>query len=408
MYNEIRSEDMKKVLIERLDHQFRGIGYLENKVVFVPKVIPFEECEILITKEKKKYQEGRLKKVLTKSEDRIEAKCPYYNFCGGCSLEHISYSKSVQWKSKMLTELFLKHNLWKEEISVVLSGHPWSYRNKITLKVQNGKLGFYSLESHDFVPIQECLITMNCINRLVSDFSLFSFVDGELMIRCNENEELLIDIITSDEVQIDEKLYERHKIAGVLVNHKCIYGKNYFFERKSGVLYQVSYDSFFQINPYMSSKMFFYIRQLLEKCKNVLDLYCGVGTIGFQILKPDIYLVGIEVVPNAILNALKNAKLNHFSNCQFHLGKVEDILFKINSSFDVIIVDPPRSGLDKKTIQTLLKIKSPQILYVSCNPQTLIRDLNLLKNDYQISSVLGFDMFPYTNHVECVCVMSRR
>lgn len=151
--------------------------------------------------------------------------------------------------------------------------------------------------------------------------------------------------------------------------------------------------------------MFSNVLSCVENHSKVLDLYCGVGTLGLQIAKKVSHVTGIEVIQNAILNAISNAKLNHFSNCSFHLGKVEDIISKIEHSFSFVIVDPPRSGLDKKTREVLFKMKPEKILYISCNPNTLVRDLKEMSREYVISNVRGFDMFPYTRHVECVCVL---
>lgn len=393
--------------IEKVDHQFRGIGYLDGKVVFVPRTIPNEICEVEVLKEKKNYMESKLKTVKNSSDKRRIPKCPYYEACGGCDLQHISYEESVVWKENMLQELFRKNNLWDDKIEVVPSKEEYGYRNKVTLKVQKGKIGFYSSLTHKLVEIQKCLITNDAINQVIQDFPMYSFSDGELMIRTNENKEILMDIITKDKVKIEGEFASRHKLVGVMINHRCVYGESYFFERKNGVLYQVSFDSFFQVNPYISTELFLYVKKCFEGSVHLLDLYCGVGTLGFQAYKPGVLLTGIEVVQNAILNAIKNAKLNKIP-ANFHLGQVEDIISKINYLADAIIVDPPRLGLDAKTRNVILEMKPKTILYVSCNPQTLIRDLKSFQKDYNLNKIQGFDMFPFTKHVECACVLNRR
>ena len=167
-------------------------------------------------------------------------------------------------------------------------------------------------------------------------------------------------------------------------------------------------DSFFQVNPFVSKELFLMVQNECNSARNLLDLYCGVGTIGLQVNIKDVQVTGIEVVQAAILNAIKNATLNHRTNISYHLGKVQDIIAKIPENFDTILVDPPRSGMDELTIATILKIQAEKIIYISCNPNTLIRDLKKLLSDYAITSIQGFDMFPQTKHVECVCVMTRR
>lgn len=399
---------MSKVEIKKLDSQLRGIGYINDKIIFVPKTIPGEVCEVEIRKEKKNYQEGHLLEVLNPSEKRVMPKCPYYSLCGGCDLEHISYEESVVWKKNMLEELFSRNHLWTQDIFIEKTDESWNYRNKISLKVQNKKFGYYVVETHSFVEIMECQIAKKAINEVLKDFSYYAFSNGEIIIRVNENDEILLDIVTEEDISILEDFVNRHKIAGILINHKCVYGKPYFFERKNGVLYQVSMNSFFQVNPYMSERMFLYVRKCLKNACNVLDLYCGVGTLGLQLDKSKVNLTGIEVVSSAILNAISNARLNQFTNSSFHLGKVEKIIDKIDASYDVIIVDPPRAGLGFFTKETILKTSTKQIIYISCNPFTLIRDLKELEHEFQLESVQGFDMFPYTKHVECVCVLNRR
>lgn len=398
---------MAQVEIKKLDSQQRGIGYIHDKIIFVPKTIPGEVCEVEIVKEKRNFQEGKLQKVLKASEKRILAKCPYYHQCGGCDLEHISYEESVKWKRKALEELFLRNELWREDISVISTEQPWNYRNKVSLKVKDGKFGYYNIESHTFVAILECQIARKAINDVLKDFASFAFSHGELVIRCNENDEILMDIVTDDKVLIQEDFVDRHKVVGIFVNHQCVYGKPYFFERKNGVLYQVAMNSFFQVNPFMSNVLFQYVGKALKNEKKVLDLYCGVGTLGLQLDK-NVKLTGIEIVQSAVLNALTNARLNSFLNTSFHFGKVEQLIDKMKFDFDAVIVDPPRAGLDDVTRKTLLTISPKKILYVSCNPITLVRDLKAFVGDYQILSVQGFDMFPFTKHVECVCVLYRR
>ena len=399
---------MAQVEIEKLDSHGRGIGYINDKIIFVPKSIPSEVCEVDIIKSGRTFQEGKLTKILKSSEKRKTPKCPYYDTCGGCDLEHISYEEGILWKQNSLEELFLHAKLWHQKIEIESCENPWNYRNKISLKVQDGKIGFYSSLTHHLVEIGECVISRKSLNKMLQDFSLYSIKNGDIIIRSNENDEILMDIITDEEVKIDQELFTRHKIVGILVNHKCAYGSSFFYERKNGVLYQVSMDSFFQVNPEMSSKLFLYVREILQDSKQVLDLYCGVGTLGLQITKKDTSLTGIEIVPSAILNAIQNAKLNHYENTSFHVGKVEHIMSKIPNQFDTVIVDPPRSGMDQKTKETLLNYHPQKILYVSCNPMTLIRDLKELQEIYEIASIRGFDMFPYTKHVECVVVLCLR
>ena len=397
-----------QVKIEKLETHGKGIGYVSNKIIFVPHTLPGEKVEVDMVKDKKNYQVGKCVNVLEASPKRVTPKCPYYGMCGGCDYQHVDYSESVRLKSFLLTELFSHEGLWDETIFVQSSSEPWNYRNKLSMKVQGGRVGFYFSETHQFIEILNCAIANEAINAVLKDFSMFAFQNGDLTIRCNENNEILMDIVTNEEVNVDKNLFLRHKIVGILKNHHVVYGNSFFFERSNGVLYQVSMDSFFQVNPFVSKELFLMVQNECNSARNLLDLYCGVGTIGLQVNIKDVQVTGIEVVQAAILNAIKNATLNHRTNISYHLGKVQDIIAKIPENFDTILVDPPRSGMDELTIATILKIQAEKIIYISCNPNTLIRDLKKLLSDYAITSIQGFDMFPQTKHVECVCVMTRR
>jgi len=399
---------MCQVKIERMDDNGRGIGTVNGKIVFVAKAIPGEIVEIEILKEKSKYLEGKIVKVLQSSPKRVTPKCPYYELCGGCDLEHLSYEDGLEIKQNMLENLFRKNGLGDRKIPIERMEQPWNYRNKISLKVVDGQIGFFQSETHQLVPISWCAISRSSTNRVLQDFSSFFFHNGEIVIRTNDNDEILMDIITQEKVSILKEFPEHHKIAGILVNHHCVYGKPYFFERRAGVLYQVSMNSFFQVNSFMSEKLFEMVRNALKGARNVLDLYCGVGTLGLLLAKDGVSITGIEVVPSAVLNAIKNAKLNHVLDCSYHLGKVEDILKQIPKTFDAVILDPPRSGLDQKTRETVLQLAPASIIYISCNPMTLVRDLKELVLYYDIEVVNSFDMFAYTKHVETVCCLSRK
>lgn len=397
---------MTQIKVEKLNSQLEGIGYVDGKITFIPKSIPGELVDVTITKEKKKFQEGTLKKVIMPSEKRTLAKCPYFDKCGGCDLEHLSYAESLLWKKNMLQELFQRNHLWEGEIPVVSSVKPWNYRNKLSLKVERGTLGFYEEKTHQFVEIKTCLIARGAINCLLHDFSLFAFQEGSLEVRTNHNDELLLSIQTEERVHIDKKLFEQHKIVGIIVNQKLCYGEPFLYLRNGGLLYKLSMSSFFQVNYEMSEKLFLYVRNILKSARNVLDLYSGIGTLGFQAAKLGASVTGIEVVQSAVLNAIESAKRNQFKSVSYHLGKVEDLLSHIPFGFDTVIVDPPRSGLDKKTRNVLLASLPQKILYVSCNPITLIRDLKEFQKYYTLDSVRAFDMFPYTRHVESVSLLS--
>ena len=396
---------MKNVTILRLDNFGRGICYIDDKITFVKNALPDEIVDIEITKENKKYNEAKVIKYVKKSDKRIDSKCPYYELCGGCDLEHLSYDDGVEFKRNKLSYIF--RNYYKD-VDIVKSNKEYGYRNKITLKVVDNVIGYYEEDSHRIVSISDCLLARDSIREFIKDISLLNVINGEIVIRSNYNDELLIWIKSDDSLTIDFDSLNKYKIVGIIQNDKVLYGENSFVEIVNGKYYKISYDSFFQINSYICGKIFDYIDSYLDNDEIILDLYCGVGTLGIGIGSHVKKVYGIEVIPNAILNAISNSKVNKLDNAYYLLGKCEDCIDKINDEVTSIIVDPPRAGLDKHTLETIIKFKARKIVYVSCDPMTLARDLEELTKNYKIIEIKGFDMFPNTYHCESVCILERR
>ena len=395
-----------EVTILRLDNFARGICYINDKITFVPNTLPDELVEIELTKETKKYNEAKVIKFIKTSNNRITPLCPFYNTCGGCDLEHLNYNKTIEFKKTKLSHIFKKH--YSKEIEVVKS-IPYGYRNKITLKVIDKKIGYYEEQSHNIVPIDDCLLASNSIRKIIPDLKLLNINNGEIIIRSNYNDELLIWIKTNDNISPNiDNLLKSNKIVGIILNDQTIYGESNFVDIINNKYYKISYDSFFQINTYICGKIFDYINNYFSNDEVLLDLYCGVGTLGIGVSSHIKKLYGIEIIPNAIKNAISNSKVNKLDNAYYLLGKCEECIDKINDQITTILVDPPRAGLDKHTLDTIISFKPNKIIYVSCDPMTLARDLELLNKDYNIIEIKGFDMFPYTVHVETVCILNRK
>lgn len=394
--------------IERFDDLGRGIGYINNKVTFIDKVVPEDIVEVELTKEKKKYNEAKLIKIIKPSPLRIDAKCPYFSKCGGCQLQNISYKDTIKYKKEKIVNIFSKHkiSIFPEVITNISS---YNYRNKITLKVNNYKIGFYINKTHNLVEINKCLLANPAINKTIPLIKRFNICNGEVTIRCNQNAEVLIIINSNDNLNIDiTYLKSQIKLVGIIINAKTYYGNNFLFERMNNLLFKISYDSFFQINPYIASKLFQIISDNIDSSDKVLDLYCGVGTLSLMAAKKAQKALGIEVVPNAIINALFNARINDLNNTQFVINDASTAISKIKPDFNKIIVDPPRSGLTKNIIDVLLKIKPDAIIYVSCDPQTLVRDFTLLSSIYEIKKSYILDMFSYTYHIETILILTKK
>lgn len=399
---------MHEVKIEKLDHQGRGICYIEKKVTFVPHALPEEIVDIKIKKETKKYNIAELVKIKEHSEKRQIPFCPYYQACGGCSLQTLSYEDTLQYKKEKLENILNRNALQFPEIEMVANKSPKNYRNKITLKIKKKKIGFYQEETHDLIEVNACMIASTTINNCIKQLSKLNIENGSVTIRCNYNDEILIIINTEDKINFNESLFTNLKVVGVILNDQTIYGENFFYERIRNCLFKVSYDAFFQVNPFITKKLFELIENNVKKATNVLDLYAGVGTLGIIASQNAEHVYSIEIVKNAVLDNMLNRKLNKRANIEVFLGDAGKVLEKIKVNFDTIIIDPPRSGLSTSALKIIMSLDAEQVLYISCDPQTLARDLKKLTEKYDIQKLYALDMFSYTYHVECVCVLNYR
>ena len=393
-----------KIEIKKLDNEGRGIGYLDNKIVFVNNALPNEIVEAEITKNKKKYSEAITKEVIEKSPLRVIPKCPYYDKCGGCNLMHIGIDSQEDYKLEKSKDILYKYANLDKEIKLIKSNKDLYYRNKITFKVENYKYGFYNKDTHNLCSVENCLLANNEINSFLHNHDFLTVKDGTVTVRVNYLNELLIDIKSDSKVTFNDV---PNNIKGIVLNDKTIYGENYFYDMIGDMKFKISYNSFFQINNYIANEIFKLLNVYLSG-ENLLDLYCGVGTLGLSLKNNFNKIVGIEKIENAILNAKDNAKSNGVTNAKFFAGDTDKILSELNEEFDTIIVDPPRSGLNKETIDLILDINPKKICYVSCDQLTLSRDLKVLQDKYYISKINVLDMFPNTYHVESVCLLCRR
>lgn len=390
-----------RVTIEKYDHLARGIGYVNGKIIFVSNALKGEEIKVSITKETKNYLEGTIEEIIKPSSKRIKSACPYYEKCGGCSFWHVNNDEEISIKKGILKDILQKYARINIEPRVVLSDSNMYYRNKIELKIKDGLWGYYETSSHNFIGIEECLIAKVSINNIIKNKDLFSLSNGTIIIRSNYNDEIIIKIRTSDKYQIDiDKLCQNNKIVGIIVNDNLIYGENYFIEKIGNYFYKVNVNSFFQINLDILNKVFNIIGD--KKYQNVVDLYCGVGTLGLPLKKEKLF--GIESAKSSVLDARLNAKMNKQNDNYYLLGDASN-LHKIVDDLDLIIVDPPRNGLNKETLNAIIEKKPDNLIYMSCNPITLARDLVSLLESYDLNEIYLLNMFPKTRHVECLCVL---
>lgn len=392
------------IKIEKYDNQGRGIGYYNGKIVFIPGAIVGEIVNFRIVQEKEKYIIGSLEEVLKPSLVRIKEKCPFYDKCGGCSFLHLSVDEELRIKKQIIIDLFNKEKISVPKINIINSDDIYNYRNKVSLKIKDGKFGYYNSASHDFIAINYCYLVKDSINKIIKSNDLIKINDGEIVIRSNYNDEIIIKITSDSDVKIDiNKLALDNKIVGIIVNDKIIYGEDNFVEKVGNYLFKVNINSFFQVNLNILEK----ISSILNKYKfnTVVDLYCGVGVLGTFVRKNELY--GIEIVEDAIMNARVNAGLNKQYNNKYFVGD-SSLVSKIDKKIDAIIIDPPRSGLNKETLKNIVRIKPNNLIYMSCNPITFIRDMKVLNELYDIKDFYLLNMFSRTSHFEVICYMKRK
>ena len=385
--------------IEKFDNQGWGITYYNNKIVFVNNALPDEDVDISIVLDKKRYSVANVDKYNKRSNKRIKPKCKYYGICGGCQLEHISYQDELEYKKSYLNEIFKPFNI---KIDKIISDNDYNYRNKITIKVRNNTIGFNKLNSSEIINIDKCLLADEIINEKLKYLKKINLNKiNEIIIKSFNNTSMLV-LNGCDNIKTDN--IKKHFDA-IYIGDKLVYG-NRITTTINNIKYYIAPNSFFQVNKNVTKKMFDYIKNLCKKrnALNVLDLYCGCGSISLYISDVVSYVYGVELNKESIKDANLNKELNNIKNVEF-ICDTTDNINNLND-FDTLIVDPPRSGLSKKVINKILDSKIKNIIYVSCDPITLIRDLMDLKKLYYIDSITTFDMFPNTYHVENVVSLS--
>lgn len=404
---------MYDVVIDRLDHQGRGIGYIDGKIIFVKNALPGEIVKVKIVKDGKKFYEGNIVDYYSNGKERINDVCPYYEFCGGCDILHMNYDFQHIFKFNKVKDIMNKFLKVDVDIKNIDFGEQFFYRNKATFHVKEG-IGYFNEKSYDLINIDKCMICSNEINNVLNVLKCMdlsgidkvvvrsSFYDKSVMVIFN-----IIDNV--DEGKLIDCL--KDYVFSIYIkrdSYKLIYGKEYIVDKLGDLKFVISPDSFFQVNTPMAYKLYSKVKEYanIHDGMNVLDLYCGTGTIGLFVGGKS--LVGVEINESAIHDANVNKGLNNVSNCKFICGDSGKVLERLDKNFDVVIVDPPRSGLSSLSINEVISVGASRVVYVSCDPVTLARDLNIFKEYYDIKEISLFDLFPNTHHVESVCLLERK
>ncbi len=421
-----------KLTVEKLVYGGKGIGRTDEKVCFVPYVLPEEEVEVKIIREKKGFLECEPVEIIRSSPYRVEPACRYFTYCGGCDYLHIKYEKQVELKNSIFVETLERIGKLKEIPlrEPVPSTPDTRYRNRVQFKVHREKVGFYKKESRQVINIDSCLLLKEELNEAVYGIKevlpFFSYSPVEVHLHhSSENQMTVKFLFRKAPKRIPLGLKHMKAFFGESLQGFGIYqmeekfpkrmafiGSPFVYESVGNYRFRVSADSFFQVNRFQTANLIQLIEKELqkEKIETAVDLYSGVGTFSIPMAKYANRVFGIEINPYAVQDANHNRKINGMKNLFFQhapAGKVLDFLVKKDPQ--LVLVDPPRSGLDRETINAVLSIKSlKKLIYISCNPATLARDLSVLtKNGFHISSTQLIDMFPHTYHIESLTFLEK-
>tara|TARA_B100000029_G_scaffold87332_1_gene77423 strand:- start:4764 stop:6173 length:1410 start_codon:yes stop_codon:yes gene_type:complete len=463
-YNQIKKGTiLPNLKIESLAFGGKGLARYNDLVVFVSNSIPGEKVDIRVIKKKKKYIEGVVSNINSKSEYETSPECAYFGLCGGCSSQNLAYEIQLKEKYNQVKEIF-KHIGKINNVpinDIIPCKEKYNYRNKMEFTFSNRKwyenpkdikldkaLGLHIKRRFDkIVDIDRCFIQHELSNKIFSyikniiiendlepfDQRLqtgflsnliirFSFSSKKTMVIFNtmgDGEKKLKPLLKpitekfKEIASIMNRVTIKEKGKKTIVEDNILFGQDYIIEKIGDIKYRYSANSFFQTNSIQSNILFEYISKECDLTGNetVYDLYCGIGAISLYLAHNAKKVIGIEVVEDAIKDAKENVKLNKIKNADFFQGDLNNF-FKKNHKIiqknkpDVIIVDPPRAGLHKNTIDTIIKYTNCKIVYVSCNPSTQARDLVILNDaGYRIANIQPLDMFPHTPHIENIVTL---
>ncbi|MCF7925833.1 MAG: 23S rRNA (uracil(1939)-C(5))-methyltransferase RlmD [Candidatus Izimaplasma sp.] len=449
-------EKGQKVLltIKRLGINGEGIGYYKRKAVFVDGAIPPEEVIVVITKVFDNYAMGDIDRIKLRAQQRVKPFCKHYDMCGGCQIQHINYNEQLLLKQEMIEQTFERYtNLNLKKIPFKLMEgmrHPTHYRHKSQMPVRNTKTGLttglYQKDSNDLVDVVHCPVHTEFINQ----------TNEEIITICDRHKIYAFDPKTmygllryivirqshlTDEIQVtlvvtifNKALFDvaneiiklpnvvsvgiskNRDVSNIEIfgdNVEILAGKETIREGIADIVYDLKAKAFYQLNPVQAIKLYQYVKEQINDIENktIIDGYCGAGAMSLYLGKYAKQLIGIDISKESIESAIHNAKENKFDHISFREGAMKDILPKLYDEGlqpNVIVVDPPRSGLHNETIDILNRNVIDQIVYVSCNPSTLTKNIKLLSRRYKVKYVMPFDMFPHTSHIESVTILEKK
>lgn len=452
---EFKKNTVVTVDITDMGQDGEGIGKVEGYTLFVKDAVIGDRVQVKVMKAKKSYGYARLLEILIPSPDRVDPRCPCAHQCGGCQIQALSYASQLKFKEEKVRSCLERIGGFERIPLQPIIGmeSPYRYRNKAQFPIGRGKdgrpvAGFYAGRTHTIIPQEDCVLgirenqsILEVILGFMEEYSIPAYREEDgtglvrhVLIRSGfATRELMVCLVINGETLpkaqvLVERLKDIAGIASISLNIntartnvilgdrvEVLWGKPYIEDVLDGVRYQISPLSFYQVNPIQTRELYRKALQYagLHGTETVWDLYCGIGTISLFLAGQAGHVYGVEIVPPAIEDARKNAQLNGIENAEFFVGKAEEVLPRKYQeeqiSADVIVVDPPRKGCDSAVLETMLQIRPKRIVYISCDPATLARDLKILcQGRYKLQKVQPVDMFPHTTHVETVCLLLRK
>ena len=449
----VEKNKIYEMQIDALGSNGEGIGRIDGYTVFVEGALPGETIRVLIVKVKKNYGYGKRMEILEVSPQRREPLCPVAKQCGGCQLQHLSYEAELAYKTREVKDVMERIGGIKGvEVKPALGmENPWRYRNKAQFPVGKGKdgcaIGFYAKRSHRIVDTEKCFLQNECNDEIIgivrtflNEFNISLYDEekhkglvrhiltrigrssGEIMVcivingKKLPNSDILVERLKAVEGVVSIVLNVNKEKTNVILGQKIItlWGKDTITDSIDGIEFEISPLSFYQVNPVQTEVLYGKAVELagLKGDETVLDLYCGIGTISLFFARKAKKVFGVEIVPEAIADAKKNAARNGITNAEFAVGAAEEVIPRLYEeegiTADIVVVDPPRKGCDEKLLETILQISPEKIVYVSCNPATWARDLAVLKEGgYALKEVQPVDQFSHSVHVEVVSMLAK-
>lgn len=432
-------EKNKIIEVKCIQSTYDGYGrcFYNDQLVLVKNMLEDEICKVLILKSTKKVSFAKIDTIIKPSKYRVNSICNISNKCGGCDYQYIDYNHQLEIKRQRVIDCFKQFaNLDINLKPVNTTQNIYRYRNKVQIPCKDNAMGFYRKKSNDIIPYDDCYLQTNesniiyhYIHKQIKLLDLSDILRHVLIKQSLINKEIMIVLIVNDFnntklTTLTNNLIKQFNPTSLILNlntnqtntilgnkEKLIYGKEYIIDNIDDLKFQISSKSFFQINSYLVSSLYNKVLEYALVSSNdiVVDLYCGTGTISMFLAKQSKKVIGVEIVPDAIINAKANALLNNINNIEFICEDASIAITKILHQYkqiDVVVVDPPRKGLTIEGIETITKLKPKRVVYVSCDVSTLARDVLLFnKLGYKLNNIEAFDMFPNTLHVESIALL---